>query len=437
MMRAAFLALFSSLSLFALATSVTGCASSDLVRAAKEGDQKRFAEAVTVHDKSGDLSNGEALNAAYAIIEHEFSKAKRVDLPPRVDALYSCAKSTKSILDHVADDHDEAGGRAALLLVQTGTMSASSFDTRIDDPIEGFRAIAARKADDDGERSTKKRHQALADGSPIVRRAAIQAANDAKDPSDLPLLRDRARLDPSPMVRSEAVRALLHHRSESTESILRLLADADDVTRSELATALATTRYDPENGAPELRRLLAANGTRASAMLGAVFFVRGNHPDDPQTSELATSIVMENLRRGGRVERMATLRLVPLRSPFLEEVETIARASDREGMLAAWTRLLEIPAREKAATDMLMRFAGNDYGRLSSEARKTLASRHVTSIQAWIERDLASPDEASRRLAISALGDLDRVSRATRLLSSKDADFRIRSACAMLATQDR
>jgi hypothetical protein len=76
-------------------------------------------------------------------------------------------------------------------------------------------------------------------------------------------------------------------------------------------------------------------------------------------------------------------------------------------------------------------FAGQP-GPLGSRARFALAAAGDVRIQAWLERDLTSPDPSERLSAANALGAMGRSARGAPLLADPDASVRTRAACTLI-----
>src|SRR5580765_6035199 len=159
-----------------------GCGSPAL-RAAERGDLKALRAEIGAREKAGDLSNGEAAKIALEVAERELRQAKGEDAAKRVRETRACTGEMESALALRTKTHDLAGAEAAMALLDDGKMSMSTARDSLKDKDDAWRAVGARglvREDDD----RVARAAAMLDPSPRVRRAAMRAAQDAKDARD-------------------------------------------------------------------------------------------------------------------------------------------------------------------------------------------------------------------------------------------------------------
>jgi HEAT repeat protein len=311
---------------------------------------------------------------------------------------------------------------------------------------EGWRAVGVRSLTRAEDRELRLR--ATVDPSPRVRRAAMHAIAEVRDPEDAAVAFEVARVDPDPMVRTDAVRAmgLIARAGADVASRLRdLYATADDALREDIGAAWASPVVFPRGGREALVVLLASDsGPGGLSAAGAVL----REPDihDAELEASARAALARAIASGSRRNRLHAIAITPLvarpREPASDAAKTIAvlreasRDEDLDVRVSALARLAGEEPKGADRADAMTRLealAGRaDDEPLASRARLALARDGDVRVQAWIEQDLASKDPRARLAAVDALVALGRASRGAPALADPDVSVRTRAACALL-----
>jgi hypothetical protein len=407
------------------------CGASPAMRAAADGDRPRLASVVAAREAAGDLSNGEAASLAQAVAERELRAASGPEAVERVRDVRPCAPELDGALAARSDVHDEGGAEAALARVDSQGLGFGAAREYLRDPQSRWRAVGVRglvREDDQQERG-----RAMLDPDPIVRRAAVRAARDARDPVDRALLAEAARVDPEPIVRTEAVRAMAAlppAPDGGTANVLRDLWTAgDDALREDIAIAWSSPALWDAGGLEALRVIIAAGHGPGVVEAAAAVLRRPHPPEDLAASAVAQ--LSRAMEHGTTASRLQALAEAPAGATDLRAiVRSLADSDDAETRVAALARLVE--SREAGSLEKLEALAqpGSPVG---ERARLALASAGDRRIQAWVERDLAASDPDQRLAAAIALGDMGVAARAAPLLADGDPRVRTRAACTILA----
>ncbi|MBS2015961.1 MAG: hypothetical protein JST00_23940 [Deltaproteobacteria bacterium] len=421
-------------------------------RAAERGDHASLkSEILAKHDR-GKLTNSEAACLARAVATRELTSAKsEADTVARIKEARACALELDDALEELMKKHDGAGAEAALSRIDDGKLSNGSARDFLSDTDDRWRAVGTRTLHkgDDGD----ARRKAILDPSPKVRRSAIRASLDAKDPGDLDILFETARVDPELLLRNEALRAMSAivradegkaRAGELANRLRDLWTSGDDALREDIAVAWALSPVF-ENGGREALRVQIAAGKGPGAIAAAGVVVRNNAKD----AELATSgaaILARTIAEGSRRDRLHAIALARPTGPELEALRKAAKDDDLDIKVPALGRLVDSKPDRDASIKELENVAGQaldvDPAKASSReeglrdhaarARLALAYAGDLRIQAWIEKDLASPDPHRRVGAATALAALGRSARAAPLLADADPSVRTRAACTLL-----
>jgi hypothetical protein len=292
------------------------------------------------------------------------------------------------------------------------------------------------------------RIKAVLDPSPKVRRAALHAVMETRDPADAPVAFEAARVDPDPMVRTDAVRAmgLLARAGADVANRLRdLYATADDPIREDIGAAWASPAIFPIGGREALVVLLASDaGPGALSAAGAV--LREPEIHDAEVEAAARAALARAIASGSHRHRMHAIAVAPLAPKPHESASDVAKlvaamrdASRDEDVgvrVSALERLAGDDAQGSDRSDAVTRLealAGRtDDEALASRARLALARAGDVRVQAWIEHDLTSNEPRARLMAVDALIALGRASRGASVLADPDVSVRTRGACALL-----
>jgi len=422
-----------------LVVTLAGCATSPAMRAAERGDWSELRARIAQAERTGKLTNAEAADLARVVAKREIASAPARGAPPksavtRVLEVRACARELDGVLSSRMDVRDDAGAEAALARLDSGELGAGSVRSFASDANDAWRAVGTRGLN--RKKDATARMAAMADGSPLVRRAAMRASADADDDAatdaEIEQLAGAARVDPEGIVRSEAVRALAVIGGERAVAKLRdLWTNGDDGVREEVAIAWSAPRVYAKGGAGPLGLLVAAEHGPA-AIEGAAAAAR-QKGIDPALHASAVALLSRAVVSGSRRDRLHALAIASLgESDILAALRATARGDDREMEIAANARLLASPPDRAAATKALEARAGEDLGLLSAHARTALAAAGDVRIQAWIERDLTAPDVSMRLSAVSALAALGRSVRGAPVLADADPSVRTRAACAII-----
>lgn len=429
---------------------VCGCGSPAL-RAAERGDSARLRAEIADKHGRGKLSNGEAADLAKAVAEREIATAKdeRVALA-RIQETRGCAAELDSAFEDRMKKRDGAGAEAALTLLEAGKLGEGTARDWLDDADDRWRAVGTRTLHRDDDR--RRRHAAILDPSPRVRRGAIRASAEAKDAADLDLLFETARVDPDLLLRNEALRAMSAvvrgqgdkaQKLQGAELAVRLRdlwTAGDDALKEDVAVAWALAPVF-ENGGREALRVAIAGGKGPGA-IAAAGVVGRTHEKDAELMGSATGLLARTLADGSSRDRLHALAVSRREGAVLDAIRKAAKEDDRDVKVPALAALLDVKADRDAARKELLALAGYGVrgGRTDDPAalEQAVRARHVLAqsgelrVQAWIEEDLASPDPRRRTAAASALAALGRPARAAPLLADADASVRTRVACTML-----
>jgi len=419
---------------------ILACAGSDAVGAARRGDAVALQKAIEPGLRAGKLGESEAAEIARAAAEHEIAVAKGEEGVDRLRELRTCTAELTSAFAERAGTHDAVGAEAAMALLESDAMAQADARKYLGDPDDGWRAVGVRGLvrEKDGE----ARRKALVDPSARVRRAAMRASAEVRDPEDVAALFEAARVDPDLLARSSAVRAIARidpPGADAAERLRDLWTGGDEALREDVALAYASPHIAASGGAAALRVLLAA-GHGAGAVSAAGLVLRRAMPPavpvfDDETRKSAIAVLLHAIEDEPRRERMLALATAPLSEPeLLEAVKKASHAeSDLELQQAALARLLDVPSEKEAAKKALMPFASpGSPERLARSARLALAGAGERSMQAWLEADLKAPDASTKLLAARGLASLKRAARATPLLADSDVRVRLGAACTLI-----
>jgi hypothetical protein len=423
-------------------------------RAAEEGDLARLRAEIAQKHERGKMSNAEAARLARAVATRELLAAIDEDAAlQRVRETRACAAELDDAFSRRMKRRDAAGAEAALALFDDGKLSRSAARRLLGDEDDRWRALGVRTLV--GEEDRQRRQDAIVDPSPRVRRSAVRASAEAKDAADLDILLETARVDPEPIVRNEAIRAtsaILRglgdeagpHASAVAVRLRDLWTSGDDAVREDVAVAWALKPVFDSGGREALRLTLASE--RGPGAIAAAGVVQRTAKSDPELSASAEAVLARTIDEGSRRDRLHAIAVARAEGTLLEALRRAAKDDDLEIRVPALGRLVDSPPDQRAALGALVAVAGygvrgpSDDPRRSehaARARLALAYAGELRVQAWIEKDLASPEPARRVGAATALAALGRAARAAPLLADPEASVRTRAACTMLVAARR
>ncbi len=436
----------------ALLVGLLAACGNPALRAARDGDTTKLRAEIASRHGKGRLGNDEAADLARAVAEREIATAKdEAAALARIRETRSCALELDDALEKRMKRRDGAGAEAALTRLEDGRLSEGTARDWLDDADDRWRAVAVRTLHRKDDR--KRRQAAIVDPSARVRRSAIRAAADAKDPADLDLLFETARVDPELLHRNEAIRAMSAivraDGARAGELALRLRdlwTGGDDATKEEVAVAWGLAPVF-ENGGREALRVAIAGGKGPGAIAAAGVVLRSARKDAELVGS-AGALLERVIADGSRRDRLHALALARPEGGMLEAIRKAARDDDGDVKVPALARLLESKAdRDVAKKELyaiaplgLKNSAKPDDPRAVAhgiEARHALASAGELRVQAWIEEDLGAAETSRKTSAAAALAALGRPARAAPLLTDADPSVRTRVACTLLTAARR
>lgn len=436
--------------------AVVGCGSPAL-RAAERGDAAKLRAEIARKHEAGALTNQQAAELARAVAEREITTASdEAAALSRLRETRACTVELDDALRARMKVRDGAGAEAALARYEDGALGDRDARSWLDDADDRWRAVGARALHRGQDR--ERRHAAMVDPSPRVRRGAIRAAARAKDPADIDLLFETARVDPELLLRNEAVRsmsAILRGLGDDGRSLAPELAvrlrdlwtAGDDALQGDVAVAWALAPVF-ESGGREALRVVVSGASGPGAITAAGVVMRTAQKDE-ELMESASALLTRAIVDGSRRDRLHAIAVARLEGGMLEAIRTASKSDDLEAQIPALGRLLDSPPDREEARRTLVGIAG--YGQPgfpgpadearahvhASRARYVLAAAGELSVQGWIEQDLASSAPQRKTAAASALAALGRPARAAPLLADPDPSVRTRVACTMIVAARR
>ncbi|MBX3226098.1 MAG: hypothetical protein KIT84_29015 [Labilithrix sp.] len=411
------------------------------LRAAERGDDAKLSAEIASKHQRGKLSNEEAATLARAVAEREIAKAKDAQTAlARLRDTRACSLELDDALEERMKTRDAAGAEAALTRLEGGRLGMRAAREWIDDPDDRWRAVGARTLHREEDR--EKRRSAIVSPNAQIRRAALRAAADAKDPGDIELLFETARVDPELMLRNEALRAIsaiLRGAGDGAKSraadlaikLRDLWTSGDDAIKEDVAVAWGLAPVF-ENGGREALRVALADGKGPGAIAAAGVVTRGA-AKDPELAPAASALLARTIEGASRRDRMHALAVAKLEGATLEAARKAAKDDDQDIKVAALARLAETKSDGASAKEELVALGAKG----NVHARHALASAGDLRVQAWIEQDLAAREPHRKTQAASALAALGRPARAAPLLVDPDPSVRTRAACTMMVASRR
>ncbi len=410
------------------AASTVACGTASVVQTALHGDLAQLKRQISETQKKGALDRSTSLQLATAVAGRELRSSKGPAAVDRVDALRACAGSLEPVLRERASKPDDVGARSALLLVDLGRLDRADLVQRYSEASSGaWRAVAARSAT--GPRDGRLRRHFLVDGDQRVRKAALRASLEAKDPADLDALLDAARLDPNPLLRSLAVRGVGAIGGQRAVLALKdLWAHSGDTARQSIVDAWAMPALYGAGGADELRNIAESGGS-----LAAIAAAEALSRKPGEDAQLGATLLARAIKDGTNTERRLAIQVAPVTDGDVQKALAAAtKDTDPDIRVMALARSLGVPAGRKNATKELEKLAAGK-GLVAIQARAALAAAHDAKVSGELSRQLGSKSPAQRRLAALGLIRLGDYSRAATALGDDDPDVRTSTACSMLA----
>jgi HEAT repeat protein len=405
------------------------CSPAAPARAALAGDLPALKAAVATAQSSGELGRARVNELARAVLRRELMSAQGADVAARIDELGGCVDAAESSLSERAQGDDESAAEARLLLVDRKKQGADTDAAA--DPRPELRAVSARAATAASERTL--RVQLMLDGDQRVRRAALSAAREARDPADVEALLEAARLDPDAEVQSRAALAL--GGIGGVRAVLGLSdrwQRADDDLRLSIVEAWSQPDSFAAGGQGELVR--AAELAHGLPALAAALVLAEQQAGPPG---LADGLLVRAIADGSVEERRFVLRLVPwtvpgvpaavhaasLAGPDAVRVVALARRLDAEGSKPETLTPLRELARARSLT-------------IALQARAALAVAGDASVKPLLESDLKAESAGQRRLGAYGLIRLGDFTRAASALADDSPSVRTQVACRVLTARN-
>lgn len=424
-----------ALALLVLLVSACG-AHSGVVRSARDGDEKALSRALHEAQSAGKLSRCLAEDVAQSLLEGEIERSRNKEGEDFIASLSLCGRELESALARRSRTHDEVGGRALLLLVESGRRHGDALDHERDE-IVSYRAAFARALT--GPKNASRRVPLYSDPDVLVRRAALDAAQGSTTAEEFDALADAARHDPDPLCRSKAIRLL--GNIDAPSSVPMLLERYGSGSEQEKLAALEGLRRKAVSdlGARDELYHLATGSEGLLRLSAAIVVLEGALPLEPEQKEFLTNIIDQAARSGAPSERVVAFRFLDLDSQATRELLREATGSPSESVqLAALSYLIQ-EGQEKEdrahAEELLLELAQKNTGG-AARAKQILASQSFHSVRSLLLEDIKSKDPEVRVAAAEGLIALDLWDQAGVLLADPEPTVRRRLACTMLAAGD-
>jgi HEAT repeat protein len=402
------------------------CASSGAVKAAESGDVPKLRAALTDEVSRRKLDGGEARSVAHAVATHEIATSTGDEAVKRVDEVRACAAKVDDALDARAKGKDDAAAEAALVLVDAHLVTPTHWKPLVSSEDGGWRAVGARGlvAKDDGP----KRRELFLDNDPRVRKAAIDASEEAGDVEDLSILLETVRLDPDRVARASAARIV--GEIGGRDAVLALkdrYPAADEPTRAAIVSAWGAEASYGSGGREEL--LWAAETEHGVAAINAASALSSRGGEEQNIGRAAMT---RAIREGGTHNRMVAISLATLADE--EEKKAIVEASEGQDMLlkiVALGKLSLDPALKEKSIAALEPIAATDIPE-HRRALQALAQLGDRKIVALLANETSSKEPHVRVWAAQELAGMKEFPQAAMVLADDDVSVRTRAACAIL-----
>lgn len=420
-----------------------------------------------------DVDLDDAQDAAQSVLERDIQAAAGDPGLKGLDAVRDCATRVDDALARRSEAADDVAARAALLRVDAGTVSPMHYANRVTSESPGWRAVGARSLTvaevhpEDANRRTansgwvqqvawagKWRRKLMLDPSAAVRRAALRASVDARDPVDEGAVLEAARLDPDQTARLLAIQAAGAIATRGAVIGLKdVWVSASSKERVAIAHAWATAKARSVDTAAHVERdacdtamCLARDqlvqtmqsDTSLPGLLAALELIHGHAPrDGDRDSEYAASVVERFIDEGTTTTRIEAISSAPLSWAHLLEATVDASTSpDERVAVAAFERVAEVDGEQASeALSRLREFAkGEDLTAI--DARRALVRLGDAPVAELLGKDAASSSYIQRGAAARSYAQLGKIGAALRLLADDDVRVRAVAGCALLLAED-
>lgn len=393
---------------------------------ALNGDLKTLRAELQQAEKRGDLGDSEVRRVAHAVASREVRSVDVELAIPRIRQVHACASSLSAVLEERAEQADDAGAEAQLMLIDAGLDSRKELVDRYQRAESGaWRAVAARLTTGLGHAGL--RQQLMGDGDERVRRAALTAALVARDKRDITPLLEAARVDPDALSRSRAARAAGNIGGQQVVLGLRDLWErADETTRVTIVEAWAMPGALGSGGESQLVWVVET-GEALPAVSAAGALIR----TESQYASSGVALLERVVKGGPATERKLAIAWLPLGEPStLERLKEAAKDADPEIQAAALGRLLHTGERADAEKQ-LFKLARGKTG-AAFPARLALAAGGVSEVAPLLKQDLGDKQSSVRQQAALALARISQFSSAALAMGDESPTVRTRVACSLL-----
>lgn len=411
-----------------LALGSAGCASSGLVSAAERGDLAGLKIRIAEAKRLGKLDGGDVRDAAHATA---LRAVKKADKSSHFDDLRGCVRELAQSFGDRASTHDEAGARAAYLLLDEDSASPSRWSSEVASADPAWRAVGARTLIT--ARDGTKRRELFLDLDPRVRIGAIEAAYRALDKEDAGPLLEVVRLDPDGGARNVGARTAGAIGGRDVVLGLRdRWSRADEPLRAAIASSWGfTASFDA--GGHEALVWVAETQHGSPGVTAGSTLLRATKADAP----VGRAALLRALTAGSSAVRVMAIHLSPMDDPELRaEIEKAAEAPDAAVKVAALGKLVLSKDKRDHALQELGTIAVSE-DRAANAARVALANARDRRVIPLLVKDLSSTLPDVRAWAAGILAGMHELGEAAPALADDDPHVRGRVACAILRAPER
>lgn len=395
-------------------------------RVALTGDLPALEAAITQADREGKIDASQLDQLAEAVLRRELvslvSSESGSAGEPFPDVV-PCATEVRSALEDVARGPSEFAAPAAVTLLDAGLDAPAS-----EGSATARAAVEARRAI--GAQAGPRRRTFMLHGDASVRRAALAAALDSSDRSDLGALVEAARLDPDLGARALAIRALARLGGES---VVMALADIYPAAPPELRPEVVYAWSAPPTFAAGGQRALQDLASGA-ADAGGVLAALALHGRSEEDTALAERTLVRAIEGDAAAGRLLALERAPWDGTRVRAAIEAARShSDPATRVVALLRRVQASAEDAADTAELSKLATDTSTAVGAVARAALARAGQASVEAALRADLKAEKAERRMLAAWSLLALEDWAGAAHALGDDSPAVRRALACRVLA----
>jgi hypothetical protein len=407
----------------ALLLLLGACQSSQAVKSAGRGEHAQAREALS----SERVSEQRAKVLAAAALGHDIEEASGHDGRAFIASLFPCTLELRRPLLRRSRKKDPVAAEAALLLIEHGAYRGPRLKNYRDDPDGAWRALAARVTQDDQE----ARVAFFLDDDERVRRAALSAAVEAKDPADTPALLEASRVDPDALIRSRAVLALARIGGPTVLLALKdRFESAGEEARLAIVDAYASPALLSVGGLAQLRRIVEEDNGFVALHAASLLAKQSG-----EERALGIARLVRFATEGTTEEKRLALRVMPSDSKETESTLLAAtRAEDEQVAIIAWARLLGRDTRTTAAEEALLKLAQEKKKDLAYQAKAALAAAAAPQAEELFLADVKAPSPEIRIIAGYGLLRLQRFETLAPLLADDERSVRQAVGCRLLST---